>query len=68
MESSHLFQKRCFIRIKDFYQPGSAGRTLPPPEGSEDKPEKVGKDRGEIEKQAPKTLSRHGRALGGRRT
>ena len=52
------------------FQPGSAGMTLPPPEGSAGKQGMVGKgqDGSGTETLAPRTLSRHRRALGGRRS
>ena len=54
-------------QIKDFSQPGNADRTLPPPAGSGGMPGRVGKARDGTERPAPETLSRHRRALGGRR-
>ena len=59
--------KTLVHQIKDFSEPGSASRTLPPPAGSGGKPGRVGKARDGTERPAPETLSRHRRALGGRR-
>ena len=64
-----LFPKILINQNKS--QPGNAGRTLPPPEGS------AGMMQGRVDKgqdgsgtvtSAPKTSNRHRRALGGRRT
>ena len=64
------FPKILIDQNNGLCQPGSAGMTLPPPEGSAGMQEMVGKDQdgSGTETPVPQTLSRHRRALGGRRT
>ena len=71
--SQKKFWANLFPRIKKkevFFQPGSGGMTLPPPEGSAGMQGRFGKDQAGsgTETPVPQTLSRHRRALGGRRT
>ena len=71
---SHNFVVDKFVlktlvdKNKRISEPGNGDRTLPPPAGSGGKPGRVGKARDGTERPAPETLSRHRRALGGRRT